>query len=88
MQDVFHRSCVSSDLQHPQAKQPRRPALRRSSCQTPFRVVRPPMCVGKNYQEHVKEVDSWKGPGITQPSAPTVSEVFAHCDDLSLFFIV
>lgn len=43
---------------------------------TPFWVVRPPMCVGKNYQEHVKEVDSWKGPGITQPSVPTVSTLF------------
>lgn len=40
---------------------------------TPFKVLRPPMCVGKNYREHVKEVDSWKGPGITQPSVPTVS---------------
>ncbi|GAQ89074.1 Myo-inositol-1-phosphate synthase [Klebsormidium nitens] len=43
---------------------------------TPVRVVRPPMCVGKNYQEHVKEVDSWKGPGITQPSVPTTPIIF------------
>ena len=40
---------------------------------TPLKVPRAPMCVGKNYHEHVKEVDSWKGPGITEASVPKVS---------------
>lgn len=31
------------------------------------------MCIGKNYLDHVKEVDTWKtAPGITQPEAPKV----------------
>lgn len=32
------------------------------------------MCIGKNYLDHVKEVDTWKtAPGITQPEAPKVT---------------
>ncbi|CAI6007752.1 unnamed protein product [Closterium sp. NIES-65] len=35
------------------------------------------MCIGKNYEEHVKEVDTWKtAPHITQPSIPTHPIVF------------
>lgn len=31
------------------------------------------MCIGKNYLDHVKEVDTWKtAPSITQPEAPKV----------------
>lgn len=31
------------------------------------------MCIGKNYLDHVKEVDTWKSaPGITTPDAPKV----------------
>ncbi|XP_073390818.1 uncharacterized protein [Physcomitrium patens] len=35
------------------------------------------MCIGKNYLDHVKEVDTWKtDPGITQPEAPKHPIVF------------
>ncbi|CAI7902207.1 unnamed protein product [Closterium sp. NIES-53] len=35
------------------------------------------MCIGKNYEEHVREVDTWKtAPHITQPSIPTHPIVF------------
>ncbi|KAG0553594.1 hypothetical protein KC19_12G023800 [Ceratodon purpureus] len=35
------------------------------------------MCIGKNYLDHVKEVDTWKtAPGITQPEAPKHPIVF------------
>ena len=31
------------------------------------------MCVGKNYLDHVKEVDTWKvAPGIAAPDVPKV----------------
>ena len=31
------------------------------------------MCIGKNYLDHVKEVDTWKtAPDITHPEAPKV----------------
>jgi 2-keto-4-pentenoate hydratase/2-oxohepta-3-ene-1,7-dioic acid hydratase in catechol pathway len=31
------------------------------------------MCIGKNYLDHVKEVDTWKSaPGISTPEAPKV----------------
>lgn len=32
------------------------------------------MCIGKNYADHVKEVDTWEtAPDITSPSIPKVS---------------
>eukprot|EP00897_Mesotaenium_endlicherianum_P004442 jgi/Mesen1/4025/ME000212S03051 len=35
------------------------------------------MCIGKNYLEHVREVDTWKtAPGISQPSVPQHPIVF------------
>jgi 2-keto-4-pentenoate hydratase/2-oxohepta-3-ene-1,7-dioic acid hydratase in catechol pathway len=35
------------------------------------------MCVGKNYLDHVKEVDTWKvAPGIAAPDVPKVSQFF------------
>ncbi|KAH9321969.1 hypothetical protein KI387_016608, partial [Taxus chinensis] len=35
------------------------------------------MCIGKNYADHVKEVDTWKtAPGITSPSIPKHPIVF------------
>lgn len=42
------------------------------------------MCIGKNYLDHVKEVDTWKThPGITKPEAPKV-----NCLGAKRFFIV
>lgn len=43
------------------------------------------MCIGKNYLDHVKEVDTWKtAPGITQPEAPKV--IYIHIEALVLLF--
>ena len=37
----------------------------------PSRVI---MCIGKNYADHVKEIDTWKTtPGIASPNIPKVS---------------
>jgi hypothetical protein len=31
------------------------------------------MCIGKNYADHIKEVDTWKSaPGISTPDVPEV----------------
>jgi 2-keto-4-pentenoate hydratase/2-oxohepta-3-ene-1,7-dioic acid hydratase in catechol pathway len=32
------------------------------------------ICIGKNYADHVKEIDTWKtAPGIASPNIPKVS---------------
>jgi 2-keto-4-pentenoate hydratase/2-oxohepta-3-ene-1,7-dioic acid hydratase in catechol pathway len=35
------------------------------------------MCIGKNYADHIKEVDTWKSaPGISTPEAPEDMIIF------------
>jgi 2-keto-4-pentenoate hydratase/2-oxohepta-3-ene-1,7-dioic acid hydratase in catechol pathway len=35
------------------------------------------MCIGKNYADHIKEVDTWKSaPGISTPEAPEHMIIF------------
>lgn len=46
------------------------------------------MCIGKNYLDHVKEVDTWKDtPGITQPEAPKVNSTYLYTVALFLSYI-
>lgn len=47
------------------------------------------MCIGKNYLDHVKEVDTWKtDPGITQPEAPKVIHVYIGALTLPLSHVL
>jgi hypothetical protein len=42
------------------------------------------MCIGKNYADHIKEVDTWKSaPGISTPEAPEVRSSASYSNSCS-----